>query len=254
MPVLLGGASALKAKLMVVTAAEHGHVDDLRLLIAAKANIKETVSGRSATQWAVQNGHAAAIDVLLRAKASVNCVNVKGENWDVEVLRVLIAAKSDINRPNETPLFWAVRDGNFEIVKLLLATKANTELHPISIGCTPLVLSVHQGDTELTRALIDAKANLEARSFRPSHRTPVALAIENQHMATLELLVSAKADLESVCDGRSTPLINAVRYGTTTDALQILMNAKVDVNGTEYSGAVVYGKFNVQQDDIMPWA
>ena len=249
MPVLLGGASALKAKLMVVTAAEHGHVDDLRLLIAAKANIKETVSGRSATQWAVQNGHAAAVDVLLRAKASVNCVNVK-KIWDVEVLRVLIAAKSDINRPNETPLFWAVRDGNFEIVKLLLATKADTELHPISTSCTPLTISVHQGHTELTRALIDAKANLEARSFG---HTPVAHAIEKQHMAIVELLVSAKADLESVCDGRSTPLINAVRYGTT-DALQILMNAKVNVNGTEYSGAVVCGKFNVQQDDTMPWA
>ena len=249
--------AADRAKFMVLTAAEHGHVDDLRLLIAAKADVEEknpheTVLA-TALEWTDRKGDA---EFLLQAKADVNRCGPMlpaAKQGDPRLLGNLIAAKGDLectNRNGETPLATAATNDRTEAVQQLIAAKASYDAFKNTEGLTPVALAAAMGYTNTLRALIDAKASVDDRT--KFHDRPVSLAIVNDNIAALQLLVTAKADILSPCllnHHRITPLLMSVD-SQTTDALEILLKAKANIDATTYAKsrrtalclAALYGK------------
>ena len=66
-------------ELMVVTAAAHGHVDDLRLLIAAKANVnRRWKNAYPPLYFPCRDGHAEVVGMLVDARADCNNIDNKG--------------------------------------------------------------------------------------------------------------------------------------------------------------------------------
>ena len=229
---------------MVVTAAEYGYVEDLRLLIDAKADIEETATGdgwNSPIVCAARNGHAHAVECLASAKADLNNSRVllhATKNEQTNVLEVLVAAKVDVDQINgkgETALCIAAARGNINAVKLLLGAKADADKEAEG-GYTPVANAIEERHIDILRVLLEARADVtDSRSHHCDGMTYSVSAIEHGcNNEALELLVAAKADIDSTCDSMNEsdtdPLLCAIDLGDT-DTVRILINANVEVDG-----------------------
>lgn len=106
------------------------------------------------------------------------------EPVDAVIVKQLIEAGADVNVVNpkygDTPLHYAVRAGNVEVVRLLLAAGANVDAQS-SQGDTPLQSGVVHGHESITGVLLEAGADPEIRNaagFRPIDQLNVCPAPE----------------------------------------------------------------------------
>lgn len=125
---------------------------------------------------AANSGHAAAVDVLLDAKADVNASCSDGRTalhraatqGHVAAVEALIAKGAIVNAETHdelTPLHLASADGHLSAVKALLTAGASTSATDGS-GATSLMLAAQAGSTEVINALLDAGAALEVKDHK----------------------------------------------------------------------------------------
>ena len=122
----------------LIMAAQDGHVEAVRLLLAAGANVNlQAQNGVTALIMAAQNGHADVIRLLLANGANVN-----------------------MQRPNGgTALMSAAYNGHADVIRLLLAAGANVDMQR-SDGVTALMSAAYNGHVEAVRLLLAAGAEL----------------------------------------------------------------------------------------------
>lgn len=153
-------ASVYDGETALLTAARTGDAESVRLLIVAGANVdaKER-NGQTAAMWAAAAGHKEVVQVLIDA----------GADFD-----------TPLKRSGFTPFFFAVREGQTGVVRLLLANGADVNLvmHPENSGgkrprkgTSPLILAIENGHYDLAMELLDAgaDANDERSGFTPLH-------------------------------------------------------------------------------------
>lgn len=189
----------------------------VQLLLAKGAEIDaKDEYGQTALMHAASRGDAAVASALLDAHANVNLTDNKGltallyslddENMVIgderETLperraaaarRILLAKNVDVNAANqdgETPLIRAVRLANIDMIKALLAAKADANRSDV-FGDTAVTLAYKSGNAEI-------ETLLPLTTFR---RTPANVlnaflraAIEKQDEARVKELLAAGAD------------------------------------------------------------
>ncbi|KAJ6780196.1 hypothetical protein PWT90_04456 [Aphanocladium album] len=113
----------------------------------------------------------------------------------------------------QTPLTWAVRNGQDNAVKLLLKMgKANANCTDI-VGWTPLLWAADNGYDAIVGLLLGT-GNASVNSKDGFSRTPLSLAAENGSNAVVKLLLnSGKAEVNAKDDYRRTPLLWAAENG-----------------------------------------
>jgi ankyrin repeat protein len=236
-----GPNSYYKDAALVAATCGNGSLAMVRLLLAANAN--PNVNGRPPLICALQhgsplNGNAEELELLLAAGANPNLSDVEGwtplmvavdkESGDSGVesggdllnLRVLLAAKADVNSRTERGAFLphakrqngllylcngcnalmiAVADGHLEAVRLLLAAGANPNAQDDG-GPTPLDEAAISGNVEVARLLLDsgAKINHGSRDLK--------LATENHNPQMAEFLRSRGAKLSFLDSDEGTRL------------------------------------------------
>jgi ankyrin repeat protein len=96
-------------------------------------------------------------------------------------------------------------------------------------GITPLMVAAGRGDTDTTRLLLTRGAKWEARSKLDGY-TALVLAAQYGRIATIPLLLDAKADVDQASDSGRTPLFVAAD-ADRTDAVKLLIarGAKADL-------------------------
>ncbi|MFA5999287.1 MAG: ankyrin repeat domain-containing protein [Candidatus Babeliales bacterium] len=130
-------------------AAQNGHAEVLRALLAAHADLNATdANGFTHLHVAAEKGNVEIVRALLTARANLNAADASGftplhmaaQNGHVETVRELVAAHADLNiqtNKGSTSLHTAVRENSFEtavrrnsfeIVRILLAAGANSEI------------------------------------------------------------------------------------------------------------------------------
>jgi ankyrin repeat protein len=145
-------------------AAEFGHMDVAKLLLAHKADVEAMAHG----SWtpllnAVFGGHKDMVELLLANKADVNHqedagrspLHVAAENGYTEIAALLLANKADVNTKNReglTPLHIAVALGHKDMVELLLANKSDINAKDNS-GRTPLAFAVLHNNNDMAELL-----------------------------------------------------------------------------------------------------
>jgi ankyrin repeat protein len=120
-----------------------GHVEALTLLIERCDSLGEPMflrdgTGMSPLHWAAGLSdidcvrellkHASAKDVNLRDTSGETALHMCVRNGNMEITRELLGSRADPNAQDnilETPLFWAIRDQNNNIVQLLLEFSAD---------------------------------------------------------------------------------------------------------------------------------
>jgi ankyrin repeat protein len=121
-------------------------------------------------------------------------------NSDVDEVRKLIAAGSDVNTPEPdgtSALLWAAHQGSPELIGLLVKAGADPNAAN-NFGVTPLLEASRYGDAATIKALLDGGADL-AKATREGE-TALMAAARAGSAAAVELLLAAGADIDAVED------------------------------------------------------
>lgn len=138
------------------------------------------------------------------------------------------------NKLQQTPLHLAVITGQSDLIPLLLANNASSNL-PDRLGRTGLHLAAERNYAECCAALLESRdIDIEVRNF--DGYTPVHTGVFHNSFSALRQLLSAGASV-SPCDGKSgrTPLHHAAEMGNSS-MVQFLISHGADINATTYSG------------------
>ncbi|XP_068620849.1 ankyrin repeat domain-containing protein 50 [Battus philenor] len=156
---------------------------------------------RTALHYAVEQGHAGIVQLLINAGCKVEITAGDGltplhiavmKNY-VEVAKLLIAAGSNVNYKTHekmTPLHFAASRGFYELVKILVANGAYIEARDTSER-TPLYLASGRGHADIVTFLISVGSNVNGEEIHGY--TPLCEAVWQRYTAVVEVLLRAGA-------------------------------------------------------------
>jgi ankyrin repeat protein len=171
---------------VLMTAARTGSAEAVTLLLdrGAMVNAKDAVRGQTALMWAVTEKHPDIVKLLAARGADVNAQTAitipKGEYVPARaggasgtgIIRQRALPKAD---GGMTPLLFAVRDGNTDMVRLLLELGANLE-QTSGNHTSPLLIALLNGQVGLATELLGKGANPNAGD--DYHRAALFAAID----------------------------------------------------------------------------
>ena len=131
-----------------------------------------------------------------------------------------------LNRYEETPLLYAVRTGNHDLVDYLLGKGANVNYRNFRTGMTPLITAVKQGDGELVTQLIAHGARTDISDN--IGQSPLVWSCKGDRTDITETLLNSappstaevmnQALLTASSHGRTQTIALLLRYGASLSA------------------------------------
>ncbi|XP_068249234.1 putative ankyrin repeat protein RF_0381 [Palaemon carinicauda] len=185
---IASGASVQNGSDVLLGAAENGHLEAIRKLIQAGADVN--YNDAFALLNAAEQGHLEIVKALIDAGADVNA----GEGWVVtaaarggqtEVMKTLIAAGATKENLDDSMRF-AAQDGHLETVKLLLDNGADAKRAGV------LRAAATGGNLEIVKLFLDAGANITYEEYTGY---PLHFAASEGHMDVVALLVNRSGDI-----------------------------------------------------------
>jgi len=177
----------------LMEAARAGRVEALKVLLdhGADVNAKEALRGTTALMWAASEGHPAAIRILIERGANVGAQSKQGNAIAYGTAGPGAKIPANLQTGGLTPLIFAVREGTFDSVKVLVDAKADVN-QTSGDGSSPLLVAVLNGRYDIARYLIDQGANV--RLANQKGWTPLYLAIKHRSNETGTVPVPPNAD------------------------------------------------------------
>ncbi|PHH61915.1 hypothetical protein CDD81_7720 [Ophiocordyceps australis] len=237
----------------LVTAAERGFVDIVRLIIKqhnVQVNYKDDMR-QTPLSAAAKNGHNKVVNVLLKHEfIDANTLDyhrhaplhysVKRDN--VEMTRWLLALDSiDVNirdYEDSTALLSASKNGNLDLVNLLLDKNADPNLQN-NHNLVPIAAAAGKGHFSVVKKLAHLKnINLNHRVQSEQSTTMLLFAVKNNNLDLLRILIKNNADANVHDDYLTTPLMLAAQTNNT-NAFKLLLNKTSDINSRNYQGRTV---------------
>jgi cytohesin len=215
-----------------------GDVSRVKLLLKLgfDVNAKNRLTGRP-VDFAVYNDNKDLLELLISHGANINLKDNDGETLlqGAIMLNKKAAAKLLIEKGaqlNACNLYWAVREGNRELVELLLVKglDVNAACHPPRLKImseqeylqAPLYAAMHKDSSEVAEVLIDHGAIINPQAKKPY--SPLHAAASNRARKTMKLLIIRGAKINATDHEGHTPL----HYATKTEDIelqQILIDA-----------------------------
>ncbi|MFE6645795.1 ankyrin repeat domain-containing protein [Nocardioides sp. NPDC057772] len=229
-------------------AASEGYVDllDLTLRNGADINAKDSYDGTALIR-AAERGHADIVGRLVQAGIDLDHVNELG--WTAlheavvlgddgpdaaDTVRVLVAAGVDIStksgRDGKTAFQHAEERGFDAIVSTL-----RTASERVADGDSQLLRAASAGDADSAAAALRGGADLEARDG--NRRTPLLLAVTEDHLETARLLVFLGADPDALDGQHDTPWLVTGVTGSVPMA-ELLLSVDPDLTVRNRYGGV----------------
>lgn len=152
------------------------------------------------------------------------------DKGDVDMVKILLAAKANPNAPDRTgrsPLTIAANNKHAEVLKLLIGAGGNIELRD-QMGGTPVLWAAGLGSPDTVKILVDAGANPNVVDRQGM--TPLIWAASVGKPDVVEYLIAKGADVKAKDTIASeTALIRAVRTGSP-DSVKILLKNGADLS------------------------
>jgi ankyrin repeat protein len=189
---------------VLMLASHTGNPQAVKLLIERGADVNaRQFRGQTALMWAAAEGHAEVLDVLLangadpslssaastkperRPPGGMTALLFAARQGKLEAARTLLDGGADVNQTgadNTSPLLIAVVNGHYDIASLLLERGADPSVADAN-GRTPLYAAIDLRNVQWSQA--------------PAPQLP-----QETHMAMIEQLLAAGADLETKITGK----------------------------------------------------
>ena len=174
------------------------------------------------------------VNANLHASGGLTPVEAAAERGDIELVILLLRFGADANlsgSPFGPALRYAAYKGSIEMVELLLQYGADID-HKASAG-TPLAAAVDRNHIPIAELLIAKGANIEADSFG----TPLFRA--SSHTAMVQLLLSK--GVPTCLDANKAALRQAAAHGHE-EIVRLLLVAGFDVNAVTFNSDLSYYK------------
>lgn len=192
-------------------ACRNGHLNTVKLLLAAKAEVgKAIVGGVTPLYIAAENGHTKIVHELLNHGAGVDRAAYNGA----------------------TPLFVASFKGNLEAVQKLIEYHANVDKS--CQGMTPLLAASQEGHTAIVATLLEFDADIDQDSNEGN--TSLYAAAQYGHLEVVKTLLKKGANVDAANDNGCTPLFIASVNGNA-EIVHELLKANADVDYDNDHGA-----------------
>ena len=201
-------------------ASVRGHINTMKTLMESNAQVNATnAEGNTPLHLVCYQGQAKAARCLLKHKANADAKNrekntplhlaaIKG---DTGVITSLIEANCDVNLPykhGDTILHQCVRNGKFEIVKLLVHTRRCHLDAKTSEGDTPLIIATRFGFADIVECLVGHGADIDCPT--QDGDAPIHLAVQNGDVELVTTLCRLGADVNMRSSRGNTALHIAV--------------------------------------------
>ena len=171
------------------------------------------------------------------------------EKSDVESVYHYLVCGVDANTQVEgkgSVLCAAVRNGNLDIVKLLLSSGASSDYNESS-GCSPVHEAVKKQHAAMVELLLNRGVN--PNTIASGGRTALSMSVETENIALLSLLLKMGGNVNHIEDSKQTLLHLAMHTGNV-NLIEMLLEAGVNVNKTDGEGktALEYANRNNRFD------
>lgn len=204
-----------------------GDISRVKLLLKLGFDVN---AKKRPVDFAVYNDNKDLLELLISHGADINSKDSDGKTLlqgaimlnKKSAAKILIEKGAQLNNCN---LYWAVREGNRELVELLLAKglDVNSVCHPPSLKImsereylqTPLYAAMHKDSSEVAEVLIDHGAIINPQVKKPY--SPLHAAASNKARKMVTLLISRGAKINAMDDAGHTPLY----YATKTEDIEV---------------------------------
>ncbi|MEN6426656.1 MAG: ankyrin repeat domain-containing protein, partial [Phycisphaerales bacterium] len=163
-------------------------------------------------------------------------LHVAAVRGDASGIEVLIRYGADVNAKDHegfTPLYRALRAGNAETARALMAAGAETVVVKNEPGQRMLHDALLRGCPDLALALLENGADVEEQDEQ--NETVLHMATRLDHLELTRALFAHHADVNARNEGGATPLHLAVRGGRV-DLISLLLMNGADVTARDNNG------------------
>jgi ankyrin repeat protein len=227
--------------------ADEGQVEMVKSLLSSPGiNVDERVLGERALTRACENGHVEVVKLLVAAGARVE--QQAGDRFGpldaaivgnhLQLVKYLVEAGADARRTRcdgSTPLMLAAETGRADMVKYLLGRPSIDVDQTTFTGRRALIIACVHGYLEVAKLLVGAGARVNPQSS--SEWGPLLQAISGGHLQLVKYLVEeAGADMQRVGPHGITLLMVAVG-GDHADIVEYLLGRPgIDVDEVGMNG------------------
>ncbi len=177
----------------LMEASRTGKLETLRVLLdhGADVNARESLRGTTALMWAASEGHADAIRILIEHGADINSQSKQEKAAGYGTAGPGARIPENLQSGGLTPLVFAVRQGSFDSVRVLIDSKADIN-QTSGDGSSPLLVAVLNGRYDIAKYLIDKGANVNL--VNQKGWTALYLAVKHRTNETGTVPVPPNAD------------------------------------------------------------
>lgn len=187
--------------------------DIVELLILNHANISQTDKlYRTPLEYAIRYNRKSIVKLLLHHQANAN-LNSRG-TAPLHQVGLFLTKKCKHKKIYQLNFPQAAESGNYEIVRLLIAHKADINVLN-SHRRTPLHYAAQRGHVNVIQLLLDHGANIHSIE-RSARETALHRAAATGSVHGVELLLQGNADIHALDYQRKTPLHKAAISGNVS--------------------------------------
>ncbi|KAJ8899862.1 hypothetical protein K2173_019565 [Erythroxylum novogranatense] len=247
-PAFLAAARAGDLELVVEMIGESTETE-LKELLA-----KQNQSGETALYVAAECGYVDLVKEMikycdissagLKARNGYDPFHIAAKQGDLEILKVLMEVDPELSMTcdstNTTALHSAASQGHVEVVNFLLERVSGLALIPRSNGKTVLHSAARNGHLEILRVLLSKEPALATRVDKKG-QTALHMAVKGQNVEVVDELIMSDSSLINMVDSKgNTALHIASRKGRAEIIKKLLVHEGVNKTAINRSGETAF--------------
>ena len=162
-----------------------------------------------------QRGSYELVSILIQkgAKVDRSAIEAAVDYGNVSIVNLLLQNAGNNEDYNGELIFKAADSSRDDVLKLLLKSTTNPDVdYSYNYAGTALHISAKNGNAEMVKLLLKHNATIDAKTFGYDE-TPLHIASEKGHLEVVKLLLDHKASINETDKYRETPLHKAAEKG-----------------------------------------